>query len=80
MLHILNKHLTNERAWARNEQLGVIDRKYKEAARMAKERIPQLEQAIKLITKSVHSPLSTAKPAIDNRQSTKQKNQLSIFN
>lgn len=50
MLHILHKHLTNERAWLRTESLGAIDAKYKHGARMAKERIPQLEAAIKMLT------------------------------
>lgn len=50
MLHILNKHLTNERAWLRNERLGAIDPKYREGARMAKERIPQFEKAIEILT------------------------------
>lgn len=49
MLHILNKHLTNERAWLRTESLGKADAKYREGARMAKERIPQLEAAIALL-------------------------------
>jgi DNA-binding transcriptional regulator YdaS (Cro superfamily) len=32
------------------ERYGAVNIKYKEAARMAKERIPQLEQAIKQLT------------------------------
>ncbi len=78
MLHILNKHLTNERHWLRSERLGAIDRKYAEGARMAKERIPQLEQAIKIINQSTvdSRPSTVDKPKL----TVKQNSQLSIFN
>lgn len=77
VLHILNKHLTNERAWLRKEGYAAIDRKYAEGARMAKERIPQLEQAIKIILRStVDSPQTTVK----RTTTVKQNSQLSIFN
>lgn len=49
VLHILNKHLTNERGWLRNEKLGKMDVKYQHAAVMAKKRVPQLEKAIEII-------------------------------
>lgn len=53
VLRILNKHLTNERQWLRLEGLARADAKYREGARMAKERIPQLEKAIELILNDV---------------------------
>lgn len=52
LLKILNKHLANERAWLRRENMASIDIKYAHGARMAKERIPQLEQAIALLINS----------------------------
>lgn len=49
VLKILHRHLVNERAWLRTEGLGAIDVRYREGARMARERVPQLEQAIKTL-------------------------------
>lgn len=74
MLHILNKHLTNERAWLRTESLGAIDAKYKHGARMAKERIPQLETAIELLSRSMVKK-SHSKPASKKATS----NQINLF-
>lgn len=45
VLKILHRHLENERKWLGYEKIA-IDLKTKEGVRMAKERIPQLEQAI----------------------------------
>jgi hypothetical protein len=45
VLKILQRHLDNERKWLSYERIAV-DLKTKEGVRMAKERIPQLEQAI----------------------------------
>lgn len=79
MLHILTKHLTNERAWLRTESLGKADAKYREGARMAKERIPQLEAAIKLIT--TIDPIPSAQlPNAQKKQPPKpQRIQLDLF-
>jgi hypothetical protein len=60
VLRILTKHLTNERAWLRTENLGSMDARYREGARMAKERIPQLEAAIELIVNSTESLVDSA--------------------
>lgn len=80
MLHILNKHLTNERAWLRTESLGAIDAKYKHGARMAKERIPQLEKAIELISRyMVNQSIVHSKPAIDHRPKNHRPSQLNLF-
>jgi hypothetical protein len=49
VLKILHARLTEERKWLRLEGLGNHDVKYKHGARMAKERIPQLEAAIKIL-------------------------------
>ena len=49
VLKILRKHLANEQTWLRSEYLGAMDPKYLHGARMAKERIPQLEKAIELV-------------------------------
>lgn len=84
MLHILNKHLTNERAWLRTESLGAIDAKYKHGARMAEERIPQLEAAIKILsTQDISSKTQDQqpKPKKSNVQPPKiQRTQLDLFN
>lgn len=73
MLHILHKHLTNERAWLRTESLGAIDAKYKHGARMAKERIPQLEAAIKIL-----STQDTSSNTQDQQPKPKKSNILSL--
>lgn len=49
ILKFLNKQLTEERKWLRLGGLGSMDVKYKHSARMARERVPQLERAIALI-------------------------------
>ena len=43
---ILKKHLENEYKWLGYEGIASADIKIREGVRMAKERIPQLEQAI----------------------------------
>lgn len=78
MLHILNKHLTNERAWLRTESLGKADAKYREGARMAKERIPQLEAAIKLIAECP-MPITQLPIAQKKQPSKPQRIQLDLF-
>ncbi len=50
VLHILKKALSNERRWLAAEHLAAIDPKYKHGAAFARERIPQLEQAITLLS------------------------------
>lgn len=81
MLRILTKHLTNERAWLRTESLGAIDAKYREGARMAKERIPQLEAAIELITKQSleNKPTPKAKATPSQPESGQEVRQLNLF-
>lgn len=69
VLKILQRHLDNERKWLSYEKIAV-DHKTKEGVRMAKERIPQLEQAI--------SKLKT--PTVTNRTDKKiNVEQLNLF-
>ena len=49
VLKILRKQLENEKKWLQTESLGGIDAKYMHGARMAKERIPQLEKVIEMV-------------------------------
>jgi len=72
VLRILNKHLTNERQWLRLEGLARADAKYREGARMAKERIPQLEKAIELILNDVSPKQTLVKSRKQKPQSTNQ--------
>jgi hypothetical protein len=48
---ILKKHLENEYKWLGYEGIASADIKIKEGVRMARERIPQLEDAIKILNK-----------------------------
>jgi len=56
VLKILNKKLAEERKWLQTENLGAMDPKYRHGARMARERIPQLEQAIEVLKKTTPPP------------------------
>lgn len=49
VIRLLKKSLDNERRWLQAEALGSVDPKYREGARMARERVPQLTDAIKLL-------------------------------
>lgn len=86
MLHILNKHLANERLWLMREGLGKADARYREGARMAKERIPQLEAAIKMLTQDTSSKTQDKKPkksnvlCLDTNVKTGNRKQLNLFN
>jgi len=82
VLRILNKHLTNERAWLRTESLGAVDKKYAEGARMAKERIPQLEAAISILLNSqqdAKKKVGSKQVAIGKAPPRPQRAQLSLF-
>lgn len=48
-LRILRKHLANEKRWLRSEHLAAGDPKYKHGATMARDRIPQLMEAIEVL-------------------------------
>lgn len=78
MLHILHKHLANERAWLRYQSLAQADRKYAEGARMAKERIPQLEAVIKMILDR-DKPQEPIKKVGSKQVAVSSNNQLNLF-
>jgi hypothetical protein len=48
-IRMLRKHLTNELGWLRLEHKGEKEQKYAIGAELAKKRIPQLEEAIKIL-------------------------------
>src|SRR5689334_613932 len=66
VLKILNQRLVEERKWLRLEGLGAHDVKYKHSARMARERIPQLEAAIKIL--GDHTETAATEIVVDFRR------------
>jgi len=72
-LRILKKHLDNERRWLGMAHLAGHSRQYAEGVRMARERVPQLEQALAKLTQP---------PKADHRKSKTENttnNQLHLF-
>lgn len=79
VLHILNKHLTNERGWLRKEYLGGMDAKYKASAMMAKKRIPQLERAIEILGAVKTVAVASAPPPTPVPLPRREKKQMDLF-
>ena len=72
-MRILKKHLDNERRWLGMAHLAGHSRQYAEGVRMARERVPQLEQALAKFTQPP--------PRADHRKSKTEttNNQLHLF-
>lgn len=64
-LRILRKHLDNERKWL---TVTVHDRMTQEGQRMARERVPQLEQAIELLSEQRETVSKPVAPKINLEQ------------
>ena len=77
VLKILRKHLANEKNWLRSEALGSIDARMKAGAAMARDRIPQLEQAIEVL--QAIKPAPPKKDTVEKITNAKKKTQLNLF-